>query len=431
MNMLLNQDRAQEFLESNNVSAIISSARENTTYLTDFLAVDYIHDRMASGPGCFPGSGSNYLQTYGIFTREGERVLIIPQSRFLFIEPDTDVEIYTYGPIMSLRERNPKFDTEQERIFENFQNNVQRNFNSHGEALSAAIREFVKGNIVGLDYSDIHSSALRSLRDNNSNVVLKDASESFRFLRMVKSKAEIRRLEKAAEITEKALETTLQSTHEGVSEEDLRVVFAASVSANGATFDNEFMSPIGSRSGSIAAPSNIRKIMKGDIGWFDFGCTFLGYHSDTGESFCIGKPPERQLKIYRALEELVNKCLEIAAPGVKCTDLSDEVVKIWDKHDVTRPPTGMGHGIGLETHEYPVIASQGSIFLDKESIVQDDLLKISANMPMEEGMVLNFEAPYMIWGWGGVHIEKTAVVEKNRCTLITPQERQLRIIISK
>ena len=53
--MLLNEQRAKNFLERYNLDAIVSSSRENTTYLTDFLAVSYIHDKMASGPSTSPG----------------------------------------------------------------------------------------------------------------------------------------------------------------------------------------------------------------------------------------------------------------------------------------------------------------------------------------------------------------------------------------
>ena len=125
----------------------------------------------------------------------------------------------------------------------------------------------------------------------------------------------------------------------------------------------------------------------------------------------------------------MNRSIEIAAPGVNSSDLCDEVVKIWEKRGVPTPPTGMGHGMGLEVHEYPLIASQGSIFIPRDSRIKDDVVDNSTNFPFEEGMVLNFEAPYMVWGWGGVHLEKTVLVEKNGCSLIAPQERHLRVIL--
>jgi Xaa-Pro aminopeptidase len=220
----------------------------------------------------------------------------------------------------------------------------------------------------------------------------------------------------------------VDNTRAGKSEMDLWRAFSASVGSNGALFENAFMSPTGTRSGGMAAPSEEKKLKVGDVGWFDFGCSYLGYHSDTGESFSLGQPTERQTKIYNALEDVVDRSIELAAPGMSSSDLCDEVVKIWDKHGVPRPPTGMGHGIGLETHEYPLIASQGSIFIPKDSRIKDDVVDNSTNFPFEEGMVLNFEAPYMVQGWGGVHIEKTVVVEKNGARLIAPQERHLRVI---
>ena len=107
------------FLKDTTLDAIISSSRENTTYLTDFLAVSYIHDKMASGPSTSPGSGNNYVQTYGIYTRSGKRALVLPQARFLFTDPKaiSDLEVFAYGGMMSLRDPNPHLDTDQERVF--------------------------------------------------------------------------------------------------------------------------------------------------------------------------------------------------------------------------------------------------------------------------------------------------------------------------
>src|ERR1700730_2352812 len=143
--MLLNEQRAKNFLERYNLDAIVASSRENTTYLTDFLAVSYIHDKMASGPSTSPGSGNNYVQTYGIYTRSGKRALVLPQARFLFTDPKaiSNLEVFAYGGMMSLREPNPHLDTDQERVFAELQKNSARSFGSPGEALSAAIKELV------------------------------------------------------------------------------------------------------------------------------------------------------------------------------------------------------------------------------------------------------------------------------------------------
>src|ERR1700730_9436233 len=101
--MLLNEVRAREYLDRFGLNALISSGRENTTYLTNFPAVTYIRDRMASGPSA---SSSNFIQSYGIYTKDGERILIIPISRYMFVdlEDSKEVEIYTYGKIESLRD---------------------------------------------------------------------------------------------------------------------------------------------------------------------------------------------------------------------------------------------------------------------------------------------------------------------------------------
>ena len=122
------------------------------------------------------------------------------------------------------------------------------------------------GDTVGLDYSDIHSSSLQTVKEKNPDVTIKNASEMFRFLRMVKSQEEIRRLRRVVEITEKALDDTLNATLEGKSEMDLCQAFGASVASNGGIFENVFMSPTGTRAGGMAAPSAEKKLKNGDRG---------------------------------------------------------------------------------------------------------------------------------------------------------------------
>ena len=70
---------------------------------------------------------------------------------------------------------------------------------------------------------------------------------------------------------------------------------------------------------------------------------------------------------------------------------------------------GLGHGVGLEIHEKPVVSPRG------EGVV-------------EEGMVFTIEPGIYIPGWGGVRIEDTVLVESGGCRLLTKVPKELLVL---
>src|SRR5437867_11236159 len=83
--LLLNEPRANAYLERFGLHGLVSSSRENTSYLTNFLSVTHVQDRMYN---VAPGSGENYMQVYGLFPRGGKPVLILPTAMYMFSQFD-------------------------------------------------------------------------------------------------------------------------------------------------------------------------------------------------------------------------------------------------------------------------------------------------------------------------------------------------------
>ena len=120
---------------------------------------------------------------------------------------------------------------------------------------------------------------------------------------------------------------------------------------------------------------------------------------------------------------------EILAPGMKPSELNTAITKVFEKHGIPRPPTGMGHGIGLEVYDYPRISAAKGAAISNPSAIKDDFIESSIDIPFEEGMVLALEAPYLMWGWGGVHAEVTVLLGKSQTRrLVRNQKRFLREI---
>ena len=150
---------------------------------------------------------------------------------------------------------------------------------------------------------------------------------------------------------------------------------------------------------------------QGDLVWIDVISFHDGYSSDTGETASIGRPDPEHVRVYDTMKRVVESAADGARPGVKPSELFKEVEVLWDRANLSRPPVSLGHGIGLETHEYPRLSPPDS---DDDSAVHDDVIGSPADIPLEEGMVLNLESAYLVKGWGGIHLEKTVVVGKRR-----------------
>jgi Xaa-Pro dipeptidase len=92
----------------------------------------------------------------------------------------------------------------------------------------------------------------------------------------------------------------------------------------------------------------------GEIYILDLGPAYRGYFSDNARSFAVnGKPTDEQFRTWEAVCAALKLVETMAKPGVRCRDLFAAV----DEHFKVVLKTGMGHhlghGVGLQPHEYP------------------------------------------------------------------------------
>ena len=427
--MLLNKNRIDSFLETHNIDALIASSRENTSYLTNFLAVDHVFTKMY---GPMPGSGENFTQVYGVYPRNGNPVLIIPASLYMIMTADESVteNVITYGKGISLVSEKIKLDSAAEKKFQSAMKDPATNFENAALALSSALKKYSSGRNLGVDLSDLHSASAAELE--RSGFQVRKANELFRFIRMVKSPEEVSRLAMAAEINEKGMQRIFDVARargkKSVTERDLMLEYLTKIaSLGGLSGPGWVMTPMGSRGGSMASPDESKVTEEKKMFWVDVSCSYMGYHADTGDSASLGKPSEKQKERYDAVLDAVETSEETLAPGMKPSELNNTITKVFEKHGVPRPPTGMGHGIGLEVYDYPRISAAKGDAVSNPAAIKDDFIQSSIDIPFEEGMVLALEVPYLMWGWGGVHAEVTVLLEKSKTRrLVKKQKRYLR-----
>ncbi|MEM3703793.1 MAG: Xaa-Pro peptidase family protein, partial [Candidatus Bathyarchaeia archaeon] len=236
---------------------------------------------------------------------------------------------------------------------------------------------------------------------------IKHGAKIFKEIRMVKTDEEIKRLKKAAEISEKSLHNVLKTIKEGVSEADLAREFEANVvKEGGKPFVTVF--GFGPRSAFPNAMPSDYRLKKGDIVRFDGGCIYKNYPSDIALSAVFGQPSEKHKKYYNAIVKGTLEAINNVKPNVKASDIFNIALETTRKSGIPHYRRHhCGHGIGIEAYDMPILGPT-------------DIT------PLEEGMVINVETPYYEIGFGGLQIEETIVVTRDEYKyLTTPMEELL------
>jgi len=132
----------------------------------------------------------------------------------------------------------------------------------------------------------------------------------------------------------------------------------------------------------------------------DFCSCFYGYTTDVTRMFSIGKPQKQVIEAFKIALSIQGDLLEWAKPGSCCGDLYDRAKAIADragfKHNFMGAAGGVpfvGHGIGMEIDELPVLAK-------------------GSRQVLEEGMTLAIEPKFALQGIGAVGIENNFLVTK-------------------
>jgi Xaa-Pro aminopeptidase len=137
----------------------------------------------------------------------------------------------------------------------------------------------------------------------------------------------------------------------------------------------------------------------------DFGCAVDGYRSDMSRTLFVGDVPDRIRRYHDSVRAAQQAAIEALEVGVNGQDV-DAVARARIADDGFEPyGHGLGHGIGLETHEPPS-------------------LRQSRSYTLEAGMVFSVEPGIYVPGDTGVRIEDIVVLEESGPRLLTTSPRE-------
>ncbi len=223
--------------------------------------------------------------------------------------------------------------------------------------------------------------------------------------RAVKSEFEIDCMKKAAWITKKGFEAAATFIRPGKIESDVVSEVERVCREHGSqSFPHYTMVISGKDERHLNYWWNCgrRKLESGDPISIDFGAMYNGYCSDLSRPFVIGKASERQRDVFKVLLEAHEAAAEAAKPGAYASEVDYAANRVMEKAWNIQDLWGIGHGVGLEVHEWPFIGYQH---------IKDD--EAYRNTLLQENMVISMEPTMFFPDVGNFQIEDQFVVTKN------------------
>ena len=250
---------------------------------------------------------------------------------------------------------------------------------------------------IGVALSE--TSATEYIKLQETGVKIIDATKCFQTAMMVKNEWELDCIQKACIIAEKSFLKLLPEIKEGMTETEVAALleyYMRSLGAQGLSFDT--IVAFGKNASVPHYETGDCKLKFGDEILIDFGCRVNGYCSDITRTFLFGDDNNHEdfKKAYDAVLTAHNLVKEKLISGMTGKQ-ADAIARDY----LTENGYGklfthsLGHGIGLNVHEYPSVSPKG------EQVLVD-------------GMVFSDEPGVYEAGKYGIRIEDTVTLQNGK-----------------
>ena len=233
-----------------------------------------------------------------------------------------------------------------------------------------------------------------------------DIDQTIKKLRNIKNESEIENIREAAKLADKCIEIGTEFLKVGVTEREVVNHIENEIKKFGVSemsFDTMVL--FGDHAASPHGTPGERKLVKDEYVLFDLGVIYNHYCSDMTRTVKFGTPSEEAQTIYNIVLEAETNAIEAIRAGVPLQDI-DKIARdiISDAGYGDYFPHRLGHGLGLEEHEYQDVSSTNSNLL-------------------EAGMVITIEPGIYVPNVAGVRIEDDILVTENGYEILTHYDK--------
>ena len=228
-------------------------------------------------------------------------------------------------------------------------------------------------------------------------------------LRGIKNQDELDSLKLAADLNHQAFTTVLPKIRQGVTEREIALELEFALKRLGGEDNSfDFIVASGQRGALPHGVASNKVISNGDLVTIDFGTKVKGYHSDETVTLAVGDIDGKLRQIFDIVLEAHDLALAQVRSGLEVCNLD-----AFARNYIASKGYGeyfghsLGHGVGLDVHEFPPVSSRSTVML-------------------EEGMVITVEPGIYLPGTGGVRIEDTVAVTAQGYEVLTSIPKQFR-----
>lgn len=232
--------------------------------------------------------------------------------------------------------------------------------------------------------------------------------------RVIKTADELQVLEEAALLADEGIQTGIAHLKEGVTEMEVVAAIEYTLKRKGVReMSFSTMVLFGGKGGDPHGVPGTKTLQKGDGVLFDLGVMWKGYASDITRTVFFDHVTEEQRQIYETVLKAQKQAVSLVTPGQKIGALDSaarEIITEAGFGDFF--PHRIGHGLGIEVHEFPSMNAENETEL-------------------KEGMVFTLEPGIYIPNSAGVRIEDDVVVTSDGAQCLTQFTKELTIVPSQ
>ena len=232
--------------------------------------------------------------------------------------------------------------------------------------------------------------------------------------RMIKNAHEVECVRVAGAATLAVYEAVYRSLREGMTTTDVHRLVGAAYDKVGLV--GEASLNIGTFTASPHGSRQVQTIHEGTILMMDDGCVVEGYTSDITRTFVLGKPTDKMRSVFEVVQHAQQAALAEARPGLELASVDGAARKVivdagygpgftYFSHRV-------GHGLGMDMHEWPYL-------------VRNDMFGWDLHPRLQAGMMFSDEPGIYIPGEFGVRLEDELHITENGAELLTPASPSL------
>jgi len=277
-------------------------------------------------------------------------------------------------------------------------------------ALGKGLRDRgIASGVVGLD-ENMKFVFSEGIRAANPQLTIVSASPVTAGCRMIKDAHEMECLRLACRATILVYKAVAESLAPGMTTAEVHKLIGAAYARVG--FEGEASLNIDEFTALPHGSRQPQTLREGSILMLDDGCLVEGYTSDITRTFVLGKPTDKMRRVFDLVKRAQSTAIATARPGVATADVDAAARKVIVDGGFgpgfTYFTHRLGHGLGMEGHEWPYF-------------VKNDMFGWDRTPRLKAGMVLSDEPGIYIRGEFGIRLEDDLWVNESGSELLTPQ----------